>query len=618
MARRLVIALIVAWWAWLAAGPAFAAKRVALVIGNGAYKETDKLTNPINDAADMIAALKRLGFEVLEGLDLDKRGMERIIRQFDLALSGADIGFFFYAGHGLQIGGQNYHVPTDAKLAAEGDVDFESLPLNLILRRMEREARTSLVLLDACRDNPLARNLARTMGTRGGQIGQGLGEVKTGVGTLIGFSTQPGNVALDGRGRNSPYTSALLKEIETPGRDILSTLAAVRGTVVKATSGKQVPWEHTSLLGPVVLKEAAVTSAPPIGAPAKGMATAPSVSAPAGEAERAWTRIESSNDIPTLEAFVRRFRDSFYGDLAQRRLEDLKRAAAAEEQRVALLQQQQAAAAARKRAEEEAKAAAELTRAGRVFRDCPECPEMVVVPAGSFMIGSSSQEIEAVSKELPAGADWFKVESPQRSMTIAKPFAVGKFELTFAEWEACVAGGGCASNKSPEDQGWGKGRRPVINVSWDDAKEYVAWLSRKTGKTYWLLSEAEWEYMARAGTTSRYSWGDDIGKTHANCAGCGSQWDSRQTAPVGSFKANPFGLHDLHGNVSEWVEDTYRPNYQGAPTDGSVWQGGDTSFRVLRGGSWFSYPQFLRSADRDRDRPDGRNGNVGFRISRTL
>ena len=179
------------------------ARRVALVIGNGAYKDTAALTNTRNDATDVSAALKRLRFEVLEGLDLDKRAMERLIRQFDQKLSGAEIALFFYAGHGIQVAGQNHLVPVDARLAAEGDIDFESLPLDLILRRMEREAKTSVVLLDACRDNPLARNLARTMGTRSANIGQGLAEVKTGIGTLISFSTQPGNVALDGQGRNS-------------------------------------------------------------------------------------------------------------------------------------------------------------------------------------------------------------------------------------------------------------------------------------------------------------------------------------------------------------------------------------------------------------------------------
>ena len=223
---------------------------------------------------------------------------------------------------------------------------------------------------------------------------------------------------------------------------------------------------------------------------------------------------------------------------------------------------------------------------GTAFRDCPECPEMVVVPAGSFMMGSPSHE---------AGRD--NDEGPAHRVTIAKPFAVGKYEVTFAEWDACVADGGCGGHR-PGDKGWGRGRRPAINVNWDDAKAYVRWLSDKTGKQYRLPSEAEWEYAARAGTTTRYSWGDEVGRNRANCDGCGSLWDNEQTAPAGSFRANVFGLHDVHGNVWEWVEDCWSGNYLGAPADGSAWESGDCSRRVLRGGSWFNIrgASVLRSA----------------------
>ena len=182
-------------------------RRIALVIGNSGYQNTPELRNPRHDAADTAESLRRVGFEVFEGHDLDKRSMERLIRQFGVKLSGADLALFFYAGHGIAIGEQNYLVPIDARLSGEGDVDFEVLPLALVLKQMEREAKTSIVLLDACRDNPLTRNLARSMGTRSSSVAQGLAEVKTGVGTLIGFSTQPGNVAIDGPGRNSPLTS---------------------------------------------------------------------------------------------------------------------------------------------------------------------------------------------------------------------------------------------------------------------------------------------------------------------------------------------------------------------------------------------------------------------------
>ena len=257
------------------------------------------------------------------------------------------------------------------------------------------------------------------------------------------------------------------------------------------------------------------------------------------------------------------------------------------------------------RAEKEKKAERERLRPGREFEDCPECPRMVVVPAGEYMMGSRSKE----------GTN---DERPRHRVRIGKAFAVGKYEVTFAEWDACVAAGGCRRYR-PGDRGWGRGKRPVINVSWEDAKAYAGWLSEKTGKEYRLLSESEWEYVARAGATTAYWWGDEIGTGKANCDGCGSRWDDDRTAPVGWFEANAFGLYDVHGNVWEWVEDCWRGSYSGAPADGSVWvSGGDCSKRVLRGGSWYFNPWHLRSANRNWYSAGFRNDGVGFRIARTL
>jgi uncharacterized caspase-like protein len=321
-------------WALIAVSTcpeARAEKRVALVIGNGAYQNTAPLTNPSHDAADMAGALKRLGFEVVDGRDLDKRTMERLIRQFAIQLVGADVALFFYAGHGLQVGGQNYLVPTDARLAGEGDVDFESLALNLVIKQMEREAKTSLVLLDACRDNPLARNLARTMGTRSSQIGQGLAEVRTGVGTLIAFSTQPGYVALDGAGRNSPYTEALLKHVEVPGKDVSGVLVEVRNDVLKATNGRQVPWEHTSLTGQVYLRAAP--------APAPEAAAAPPEKPPsaAGGYEKdleiaLWNSVKDSKSTAMIDAYLGRYPNGVFAGLARVMVAQLREAQAKEAQ----------------------------------------------------------------------------------------------------------------------------------------------------------------------------------------------------------------------------------------------------------------------------------------------
>jgi formylglycine-generating enzyme required for sulfatase activity len=216
----------------------------------------------------------------------------------------------------------------------------------------------------------------------------------------------------------------------------------------------------------------------------------------------------------------------------------------------------------------------------------------------------------------PTEKDRFPDEGPPHPVTIAQPFAVAKFELTFAEWDTCVYYGDCDPRIS--DNGWGRDRQPVTNVSWDDAQRYVEWLNRMTGKPYRLLTEAEWEYAARAGTQTAYPWGDEIGTGNANCNGCGSQWDGKQTAPVGSFAANAFGLHDMAGNVWQWVEDCYHDDYYGAPTDGSPWTTRDCGRRVLRGGAWVSLPRFLRAAIRSRVTPGLRYYVGGFRLGRTL
>ena len=248
---------------------------------------------------------------------------------------------------------------------------------------------------------------------------------------------------------------------------------------------------------------------------------------------------------------------------------------------------------------------------GEVFRDCPSCPEMVVVPAGTFVMGS------------PPGEEYRHSdgEGPQHRASISQPFAVGIYEVTFEEWDACVAAGGCGGYRPP-DEGWGRGRRPAIHVSWNDAREYVGWLSRRTGMAYRLLSEAEWEYATRAGTTTPYYFGSSISRGQANY---GWHPDShpdnrglRKTVPVGQYPANGFGLYDVHGNVWEWVQDCYTGSYHGAPRDGSAWISGECSTRVLRGGSWNSGPDVLRSAIRSRNDPGDRYSDLGFRVARTL
>jgi formylglycine-generating enzyme required for sulfatase activity len=264
-----------------------------------------------------------------------------------------------------------------------------------------------------------------------------------------------------------------------------------------------------------------------------------------------------------------------------------------------------------------------LPAAGRAIKDCAECPELLEVPAGQFLMGSPTGEV---------GRD--DDEGPQHTVTIARPFAVGKYEVTFDEWDACVAVGGCAR---VADDGWGRGQRPAIRVSYEQAIGYTRWLSKKTGKPYRLLSEAEWEYAARAGSRTAYIWGAtadracefengaDAALGRQKPEGWKNEWGllacddgQARTAPVGAFNPNAFGLHDVSGNLSEWVEDCYNTSYEGAPTDGRVWTTADCPRRVIRGGNWSHSAVGVRSANRNGDPPSLRNMIVGFRVARTL
>lgn len=238
---------------FLTSTPAFA-ERVALVIGNSKYENTEPLANPRNDAEAISEKLRKLKFTVFDGYDLSRNKFEELIRDFVRGAEGADAAVFFYAGHGLEVGSINYLVPVDANIRDETDLEFETININDILRFMEREQRTNLIFLDACRDNPMARNLSLNMGTRSVAVGRGLAPVETGVGTMIAYSTQPGNVALDGAGRHSPFTEALLGHIETPNLDVEIMMRSVRRDVMQITAGQQVPWSSSSLTGSFVFQ----------------------------------------------------------------------------------------------------------------------------------------------------------------------------------------------------------------------------------------------------------------------------------------------------------------------------------------------------------------------------
>jgi formylglycine-generating enzyme required for sulfatase activity len=459
------------------------------------------------------------------------------------------------------------------------------MPLELVLRSAQRARRLSLVILDACRDNPFVAAMIRAGGTRA--IGHGLARVEPVGNTLVAYAVKKGTTADDGEGRNSPYTTVLLEHLEKPGVEITMLLRQVRNAVVTAAGACEEPFVYGSLS-----REAfyLVPPSEPARPPAQEAEPqpAPAPAKPRGLDERAldlafWKSIKHSDDRGDFEEYLAQYPDGAFAPVARRRKEEL------DEARVAVVTPRRPVP----------------LPAGTTFRDCPECPEMVVVPAGTFMMGSPDNE---------AGRNGD--EGPQHTVSIPEPFAIGRYEVTFAEWEACFAAGGCGH--LPGDKGWGHGNRPVINVSWKDAREYVGWLSEKTGHTYRLPSEVEWEYTARAGTHTIYWWGAEVGRNNGNCNGCGSEWDNKQSAPVGSFAPNRFGLYDVLGNVWERVEDCYHVGYSGAPGDGSPWTSRSCRKHVLRGGSWASAPGDVRSATRGSAGAGARVKLIGFRVARTL
>ena len=561
---------------------ASAAGRVALVVGNSAYAAIGALPNPGNDAADVTTALGRLGFEVETVRNADRVGLNAALRGFTRRSVGADVALVFYAGHGLEMDGVNYLVPVAAQLERDTDVRFEAVALDDVLASVEGAA-LRVVILDACRNNPLARSMQRTSASRSvsrGSFGE-LNEDLLGAETLVAYAAA-GTTAADGTGRNSPYTSALLAHLEQ-SLELSALFRRVRAQLLEATAGDQRPHEYGSLLGEHYLG----------GASGPGTVTVvDSVSGAASAQQETvfWESIRDSSNPAELEAYLRQYPAGVFRALATVRL-----------------------AAQRPSATDPP--AADRQVPGTVFRDCPTCPELVVVPAGRFRMGCVS------------GRDCRGFEQPVHEVELAS-FALGVYEVTFEEYDRFVQatghrrpgdGGWGRGGRPVIDGGWGRGRRPVIDVSWEDAEAYVAWLSRETGESYRLPSESEWEYAARAGTTTRYSWGQDIGRNLANCDGCGSRWDDDQTAPAGSFAANGWGLHDMHGNVWEWVADCWHENYARAPRDGTVWtSGGNCGRRVLRGGSWYTIPVLLRSATRINVDAGARIDLNGFRVARTL
>jgi len=478
-------------------GMAATGRRVALVVGNGAYQDAP-LSNPVNDAKDIAEALQKVGFEVTLKTNADKRTMIEAIEAFGDQIAGAEAALFYFSGHGVQIKGENYILPTGYRISSEVDVEFECINAYRLIKRLEGPmSRVNIVILDACRTNPFARKFK--------SLDRGLARIDAPTGTLLAYATNPDNVASDGSGRNSPYTAALKKYLQMPGLPVEQVFKRVRTEVVTGTSGKQTPWESTSLMGDFYFVASSVAQVP---VPAPEPATQP---APAPQPSQA-APPPSASIAPSGDK--KEFTNSI----------------------------------------------------GMKF---------VLIPAGTFIMGSPASEPDRSDNET------------QHQVTLSRSYYMQTTEVTQGQWTA-IMGNNPSQFKDCGDN------CPVENISWQDAQEYIKRLNMREGTNkYRLPTEAEWEYACRAGSQSRFSFGDAVGSL--DLYGWYEGNSGNRTHPVGQKEPNAWGLYDMHGNVCEWVQDRYGDYPVGAVTDPT---GPSSGTGILRGGSTGSIAWICRCACR--------------------
>jgi formylglycine-generating enzyme required for sulfatase activity len=602
----------------LVAGPmaAMAEKRHAFVVGINTYDKLPahyQLNKAVGDARAMGDALTSLGFAVTPLYDVKRGELVERWSQFLEQVGPGDSVAVVFSGHGIELEGANYLLPRDVprvRTGRESQLRNESLSFGQMMTDLrERRPAFAFVVLDACRDNPFEEG-GKTVGGK-----RGLGQVEPLEGTFVMFSAGAGQTALDRLGDSdtaatSVFTRTLVPLMRKPGLSLLEMADSV-GEQVRDLAGtighRQTPAFYSRVIGGRRVCLAGCEVAAVVNPDQRPAPAGPS----AVETVQVCREVEQVTSLRTLEALERRYAGTPIADCISARMGELKAA-----QSAALTKPAPTPAPAPEPTPARP-AVSSAFKPGETFRDCPTCPEMVVIPAGSFMMGSS----DYVAGLSNAG--------PMRTVTIAQPFAVGKFEVTVTEWETCVAGGGCESIKRSNSistgtlRDEGKGRQPIIIHNWDQGHKYVTWLAKKTGQPYRLLTEAEWEYAARAGTRTPFHTGPSITTKQANFGG--EYYGSRakeggqaMTTKVGSFRPNAFGLHDMHGNVSEFVADCYWQSYEDAPTDGSSMRDYPDCARVIRGGSWSSGLNAIESDTRDADKRLELPEDLGFRVARSV
>ncbi len=587
--------------------------RVALVIGNSTYREA-ALPEAAAEARGIAAALRDGGFDVVAAENASRADMAQAVAAFAGKLRPGANAIVFYSGHGVQSRDHNYLVGTQAQIRSAQDVANAALDLDLVLDPLiVARPANALVILDASRENPWQDAVAKGA--------KGLAAIEPLQNIVVISAAAPGR-ALAQAGQGNAFTAEWLKALRTPGLDAAAALSRVRDAVARTTRRAQQVWASGTPGAGLVLAGAnrsatAIPGAPPVPAGTASRAGTP----PAADTDQIsafeltfWETIRNSENPAEYRAYLDAYPNGRFVPLARAREQQFRQreqgGATAPNTAPAPVQLPVPPAPPRSPASSIAQApaiapspapaAAQAQRPepARTLRDCSLCPEMVLIPAGSFEMGSTEMH---------------EFEKPVHQVTIRSPFYLGVREVSFDEWDACVDQGGCSHR--PSDRNLGRGRRPATDLHWDDANAYAAWLSTRTGRKYRLPTEAEWEYAARAGSSTSYPWGREPGKEAANCLGCNDQ-PRRQTIETGQFPPNAFGLYDMAGNAAEWVADCWSENYRSTPRDGSAYVAPACRERVLRGGSFNNDPRYLRSAARFKYEHDVRYYANGFRVLR--
>ncbi|MDR5857461.1 SUMF1/EgtB/PvdO family nonheme iron enzyme [Caballeronia sp. LZ062] len=570
-----------------------AEQRVALVMGNDAYDE-HPLESALNDANEMSAALSAMGLSVTRRTNLNSDAMQQAIESFIDRLGPRDTALIYFAGHGVQLAGNALLLPIDARDTQSAALLKKGIAAQAIAERMARARplAANIVVLDMCLDDPSRHASVQA--------------IHLPPRTLLAFAAQP-NAGAEEDGRNGRYTAALLRAFAREKQITSASFDLAAADVARNSRGAQRPWLASTLNGPVTLGRAiAILPAMAETADMNGGRIRMRGILPKDSSEQYelafWESIKDSTYPSDYEAYLKSYPNGRFAALAKARIDRLKATASAKPSVAASPAAAAMPASAVTSTPQITAASVTPKPTGNEIKDCPQCPLLIPVVPGTFTMGSNNDD--------PG-------EKPSHRVTLGRPFAIGKYEVTVEQWNACADAGACTriapdSNASAPPPA----NSPMRNVSWDDAQVYVKWLSKVGGKPYRLPSEAEWEFAARGGTQSTFWWGDQMSKGTADCKDCGEPYHPDAPVPVGSFKPNGYGLYDMNGSVWEWVADCWHSSYKGAPADGRAWDEPSCSVRVIRGGSWREGADYMQSATRFKYSASVRQSQNGLRVAR--